>query len=292
MTRVPSRKFPLTPVLVLALIAGIGVEVTPRAALAGPSACIPPGGKAPCKTDNQCCEGAVCGGGLCKRGCKINKVYYDNGAINPLNECQWCQASTNRFGWTNRVSGTACGSPADTECTNPDTCNGAGSCLPNHEPVTTNCGDAGTQCTNQDKCNGSGSCTDNGFKPATTSCTGASQRDACDDDAADHCRGTDGSCVDVFLSNHTLWDEAVAKLARKEVNTRDGMSLKPAEDLRKLYAGIAEDPEAVPQAAPAPVACAVPNASSMKSPTLKLARSIATSRFFAAISSASRWIAA
>src|SRR5207247_11441965 len=36
-----------------------------------------------------------------------------------------------------------------------------------------------------------------GFKSSSTSCTGASQGGACDDDPADHCSGTSDSCVDV-----------------------------------------------------------------------------------------------
>jgi len=38
---------------------------------------------------------------------------------------------------------------------------------------------------------------------------------------------------------------AAAKLARKEVKTRDGMSLKPADDLRQLYAKLDPDKEVV-----------------------------------------------
>lgn len=164
--------------------------VTPQVGLAGPRACIPAGDTAHCSRDTECCTGSVCiGSGVCKRGCKINKVYYDNGTINPGNDCQWCQAGTNRFGWTNRVVGAACGNRTDSECTNPDTCNGAGSCLPNHEPTTVRCGDTGTECTNQDYCNGSGGCTDNGFKSSTTACTDTTPTDC----LAAECNGS-GAC--------------------------------------------------------------------------------------------------
>src|SRR2546428_12556056 len=53
-----------------------------------------------------------------------------------------------------KSAGTPCGNPADTECTNPDTCNGSGTCLTNDEPAGTPCGDAGTACVNQDTCKG------------------------------------------------------------------------------------------------------------------------------------------
>src|SRR5204863_392543 len=49
-------------------------------------------------------------------------------------------------------AGLACGSPSDTACDNPDTCDGLGACQPNNETNGTSCGDAGTACTNQDTC--------------------------------------------------------------------------------------------------------------------------------------------
>src|SRR5438046_7624853 len=50
----------------------------------------------------------------------------------------------------------------------------------------------------------SGLCRSDGFASASTSCTGASQGGLCDNDAADHCTGTDNSCVDVFqAASHT-----------------------------------------------------------------------------------------
>jgi hypothetical protein len=86
-------------------------------------------------------------------------------------------------------AGTSCGSASDTECTNPDTCNGSGTCQANDEPATATCGDAGTECTNQDFCNGSGSCTDNGFKTSGIAC---SDSNACTQ--TDQCNGS-GQCV-------------------------------------------------------------------------------------------------
>ena len=80
---------------------------------------------------------------------------------------------------------TACGSSSDTACTNPDTCDGAGTCLANDEPVTANCGDTGTECVNQDKCNGSGSCTDNGFVAAATACGSSSDTECTNPDTCD-----------------------------------------------------------------------------------------------------------
>ncbi|MDX2170107.1 MAG: hypothetical protein SF182_23755 [Deltaproteobacteria bacterium] len=55
-------------------------------------------------------------------------------------------------------SGQGCGDPTDSDCTNPDTCNGSGSCLANHESGGTACSDDGETCTT-DSCDGSGLCT-------------------------------------------------------------------------------------------------------------------------------------
>ena len=65
------------------------------------------------------------------------------------------------------AAGTACLNPANTPCSDPNTCDGSGTCLENHEP-------------------------------ASTLCTGSSQGGVCDDDGADHCAGSSDSCVDVF----------------------------------------------------------------------------------------------
>jgi hypothetical protein len=55
--------------------------------------------------------------------------------------------------------GTLCGDPSDDDCTDPDTCDGFGSCLPNHAGEAVACGDPSTtDCTFPDECNGSGTC--------------------------------------------------------------------------------------------------------------------------------------
>jgi cysteine-rich repeat protein len=63
-------------------------------------------------------------------------------------------------------SGAACGDPTDNDCTNPDTCDGAGNCLSNHEPANVQCwgpdpnsngfNPLGNTC--KYACDGSGSC--------------------------------------------------------------------------------------------------------------------------------------
>jgi hypothetical protein len=55
------------------------------------------------------------------------------------------------------AAGFTCGSATDTDCDNPDSCNGAGACLNNYEPFGTTCDD-GSECTVQDACDGAGAC--------------------------------------------------------------------------------------------------------------------------------------
>jgi len=105
------------------------------------------------------------------------------------------------------LTGTTCGDSSDTECTDPDICD-SGNCQSNDESANTLCGDAGTQCTNQDTCNGAGACTDNGFEPGGTSCD--ADGDFCTD--PDTCDGS-GTCIQgphvppTQIAGHTPGDE-------------------------------------------------------------------------------------
>jgi len=68
------------------------------------------------------------------------------------------------------VDGTPCGNPAGTDCTAPDTCDGAGVCQDNHDPAGTPCGDfTDTICNPADTCDGNANCLDN-IPPAGTPC--------------------------------------------------------------------------------------------------------------------------
>jgi hypothetical protein len=60
------------------------------------------------------------------------------------------------------------------------------------------------ECDVAETCTGvSETCPADAFAPASLGCTGTSQDGDCDDDAADHCTGTDSSCVDAFRSSAT-----------------------------------------------------------------------------------------
>jgi hypothetical protein len=93
--------------------------------------------------------------------------------------------------------GTLCGDPTDTECDNPDSCDGAGGCLDNFEAAGLPCGDStDTQCDNPDICDNAGACTNN-FEPDGT---------ACDD--AEICTGDDvctsGTCSGTGIAQAPL----------------------------------------------------------------------------------------
>ena len=83
--------------------------------------------------------------------------------------------------------GTACGSSANTDCDNPDTCNGAGSCQANNEANGFACTADTNECTN-DVCSG-GACTHPNKSPGAI--CGSPTTGECD--AADTCNGS-GVC--------------------------------------------------------------------------------------------------
>jgi uncharacterized delta-60 repeat protein len=85
--------------------------------------------------------------------------------------------------------GTSCGSSADDQCDNPDSCDASGTCLSNNESNGSPCGDQGIECVVDDSCS-FGSCVDNGFVGPGIAC-GSGANGECDD--PDTCTGT-GVC--------------------------------------------------------------------------------------------------
>ncbi|HOX44873.1 MAG TPA: Ig-like domain-containing protein [Myxococcota bacterium] len=81
--------------------------------------------------------------------------------------------------------GVACGDPTDTDCSDPDSCDGAGACQPNDEPIDTSCGNSNdTECDNPDSCNGAGLCRPN-YVGSGTACGSASDTICTDPDSCD-----------------------------------------------------------------------------------------------------------
>ncbi|RJO66174.1 MAG: DUF1566 domain-containing protein [Myxococcales bacterium] len=169
-------------------------------------------------TDNIFCNGADnCSGGSC--------------SVHPGNPCSggaqcnnYCNEATDNC---YNLSGSACGSSATTDCTNPDTCNGAGACLPNHKPDQTTCTEDGNPCTRDicvsgvcqhpagnsgatcadegnictdDKCNGTSTVCQHPAKPDQTTCTNDINnctRDVCVSGSCVHPAGNAGAtCPD------------------------------------------------------------------------------------------------
>ncbi len=94
---------------------------------------------------------------------------------------------------SNKGEGVACGDDTDDACTNPDTCDGEGMCVPNHEPTTSGCGTDGTGvCAVNLYCDGAGECGDPDFSDTDSM--------ICGDDGSDVCVPADvclnGACVD------------------------------------------------------------------------------------------------
>ncbi len=212
-------------VLALGILA---LGLMPQEATARPTrdACISPGSKGLCKRDLDCCNGAVCSTGLCKRGCKIKvpttspdededgdgfsdaPLFYENGDINPDHDCQWCQAAVDRFGWTPRPSTEHCtGASQGAVCDNDDLdhCDGtAPTCVDVYKGSETICRPTVNGCDVAEVCDGnSGSCTaPDGFAASTTPCSfGQSNGGVCD--GADHCNGNAATCVDVYKGSET-----------------------------------------------------------------------------------------
>ena len=135
-------------------------------------------------TSDQCTAGACAGVDLC--------AGVVCAAASECHVAGVCDAQTGICSVPFASAGTSCGDTSNGECSAPDTCDGAGSCLANHATSGAACGDAGSECTVADTCDGSGACTDNGFEAAGTSC-GDSTDGECT--AADTCDGS-GACQD------------------------------------------------------------------------------------------------
>jgi hypothetical protein len=211
-----------------ALIAILAWTVPARA-----DTCMGLGSTAKCTLDSQCCAGLVCNK-RCQRGCKIGGVVYNNGTLNPANDCQSCQALVNRFGWTNLAASTTCGGVPNGVCDAQNTCNASGTCIENYKPSSTVCRSSAGVCDVAEHCTGSSkTCPTDSFLPSGTvcrpsvgvcdvaeNCTGSAA--ACPPDAvqpsttvcrsaagvcdvAEHCTGSAKTCpLDVFLSSATI----------------------------------------------------------------------------------------
>ncbi len=165
--------------------------------------------------DNNACTTDVCGpGNVCSNTPNYNQAQFccnpADGALTPLsdgNQCtaDICNPATGAVTHPNLPEFTACGSQANTQCDNPDSCNGMGTCLPRFEPPTTACGDpTNTTCNPADLCNGAGACVVN-IASAGTPC-GDPMVTPCNN--ADTCNGL-GACLSNLVPNGTPCDDGL-----------------------------------------------------------------------------------
>ncbi len=104
-------------------------------------------------TDDECANPDTCSSGVCVSNDEVDgTACTDDG-----NDCTGDVCGSGACTHPALGAGTACGDGTDDECANPDTCDGAGTCLTNDEADGTACTDDGNDCTG-DVC-GSGACT-------------------------------------------------------------------------------------------------------------------------------------
>ncbi len=138
-------------------------------------------------TDTECDSPDACNGsGVCETNPKPDgTACSDDG-----NECTFDQCSVGLCDHPSRPINTPCGDPSDSECDNPDSCDGNSACRNNFEAVGVACGDAAVdQCDRADICDGTGGCDPN-FEPTGTPCDDGdicTETDVCNTDV---CAGT------------------------------------------------------------------------------------------------------
>lgn len=165
--------------------------------------------------DNDDCTNDNCnGGGVCSNIPTYNPATEccdpTSGTVTLINDgnpCTQdaCDADTGTVDHTPEPAGTTCGNNADTECTNPDSCDGAGNCAANNEPPGAPCGvPTVTDCDGADTCDGGGSCADN-LEPLGTPCGDGSDTECTDPDTCDD----NGTCLDNHALNGSPCDDGL-----------------------------------------------------------------------------------
>ncbi len=147
-------------------------------------------------------EGLVCVFGNTTNACTINGQCFPDGATNPSNECQHCDAAVNIFDWSSFDDGTVCTTQTpENACSGIDTCV-SGVCVDQYKPSDVICRSNVGSCDEPEYCPGDGDvCPQDLFKNASTTCRFASG--ACD--VQETCTGYSPYCpTDRVFSNTTL----------------------------------------------------------------------------------------
>ncbi|HNQ24405.1 MAG TPA: sulfatase-like hydrolase/transferase [Phycisphaerae bacterium] len=84
-------------------------------------------------TDDWCSDAS----GACRHDvkpgrCLVGGSCHEAGTVNPANDCEACNPLLSTSAWSPRPAGVHCGDWDSSPCDHPDTCDGAGGCLPNH----------------------------------------------------------------------------------------------------------------------------------------------------------------
>jgi hypothetical protein len=172
-----------------------------------------------CQTNTDCDDGDACTTDICNpdETCS-NPINYDNavfccdpltGNLTPLNDGNDCTDNIcNKDGTVDHPFlgvGESCGSPNNSECDNPDTCDGAGTCLDNLEPPGAACGDPfDSECDGADTCDGSGTCQTN-IAPSGSACGDPADTDCTDPDTCDGI----GGCQSNDVANGVTCDDGL-----------------------------------------------------------------------------------
>ena len=161
-------------------------------------------GEGRCRPDALASEGTACGdasSGLCDApdSCDGAGTCLANfqppstqcrGAAGDCGAVAFCDGSGGCPAIAFAPAGTACGDPSSGPCDSPDSCDGAGTCLTNFLPTSTECRVAAGACDVAEFCDGAGGCPADVFANAGTAC-GDPSGGLCD--APDTCDGA-GAC--------------------------------------------------------------------------------------------------
>jgi hypothetical protein len=182
---------------------GVTYTVTAKGESSGRTAQTSFTDKNDCNSDSDCNDGIPCTVDTCS-GTSPNKVCTHTvgnaGAVcrSAANDCDAAETCTG----TSATCPIDSFKPAGTACTddgNPctaDVCNAIDVCTHPAGNAGAICRTAAGACDVAETCNGtSTSCPADGFALASTSCTGASQDGACDNDVADHCTDPSASAT-------------------------------------------------------------------------------------------------
>jgi hypothetical protein len=175
------------------------------------------------------------------------------------------------------AAGIACGDGSDTSCDDPDSCDGAGSCVVNNEPATTECRGVAGDCDVAELCDGAGTCPADGLVAAATLCRplagGCDEAESCTGsdaacppdgfqtagtecqpsggvcDVADTCTGSSAECADELQAAGTVCRPDAGTCDVAETCTGSGVACPPDVSIRVDF-GVAAQPDAFADAAP------------------------------------------